>query len=405
MRICLLEGRAVDVGDIVDWENGVEEDEEGRKMRQAFGGDECWHATRTWVGEEGVVRSRHYNAWSRSWEWGQVRHPTLGKDGALYTYAMWQGKSRRMRLERAVALAWVSRPPSSRLLVAAKLNKADGCAASNIGWVSKSRAEKHFDTKQRRHSSSCPPRISSERWAPLRYVMYDTANDACARFVAGRHGPHYVSCSGWLKDGEGRRTRGHRCSDGHLRASVPGLGLVRIDSAVMFSFKGEMPFQVRHRDGNVGNAHVGNLSWDASSLLSERFRGSSSSHSCFDLVAKQGHSVAAAASHLRVEEGVVWTSLYEAVLHRSLSSIPSRFWEAVVPAPVRDRVSGLSGEGNPLLGCRLLQVMDTVEDLCTECSIPQLRLARLYARKTRMLLCAKDDVSRETVLIESAHLT
>lgn len=381
MRVFTVGTSQFNVGSLIESEHGIEYDTDGNAYRQMFSGDDTFHAITTWVSKQGLVRSRYYNAWSHSWEWDRVREPCLSTCGSLMSYVTWKGKSRRMRLERAVALAWVELPTKSGHYVSARLDKAMGYDATNIGWTPKGRSEENFTSGLIR-SASCPPR-AARGWQRVRYVIYDTWNDPVVHFLPTTCGPLYVNDAGWFKDADGNLTRGHRCVDGVFRLGVSGLGLIRVDRAVMFTFKAQLPFCINCRDGNLSNTRLQNLEWDGRLQQSATFRGTSDTSSCFESIVFQEQSMSQICAERMIDTQSLHDLLYEAANHRPIGSIPQTFWAASLQPSLKAAFDAWIEQGHPVLGCTFREITASLPE-GVMASPAEVRLAKLYARKQQL---------------------
>lgn len=109
---------------------GVEDDPGGRAMRQVptSGSDAFGNAL--WISEDGSMRRRHYNPWSRQWSWGDMLNFCLNDADQLCGYL----DGRKETVERLIAYAWLKRrkPGVAPVL---KRDDSEPTLAHNLYWA------------------------------------------------------------------------------------------------------------------------------------------------------------------------------------------------------------------------------------------------------------------------------
>ena len=109
---------------------------EGFRLREILL-DNCDWDSATWISPEGATYQRYYNAWDETWRFSDAKTPGVGENGDLFMNVGSGGGAQRIRLCRAIALAWIEHPKLSpqEKRVAMQLRDDENLHCENIGWV------------------------------------------------------------------------------------------------------------------------------------------------------------------------------------------------------------------------------------------------------------------------------
>lgn len=224
---------------LVSWPDGEEEGPDAERMLRQVPG-ECGWDQQTWVSRDGAVHERVFDPLDETWSWGPARPIHLLGEGAMvdsFAVDVFSGRARRrMRLARAIALAWVHCDDDLEASGASEVH-ALPCAAgpieaSTIHW--RRAGTLPFGGV---HNEWCEPAAPTDRrWRPLRYE-WRSANGDLVETIAGDT-LYDVHPDGWVRSRiSGRATRGHRTPDGARWVAIHSTGLANVDRARALTFE------------------------------------------------------------------------------------------------------------------------------------------------------------------------
>ena len=224
------------VGERDDWPDGIEMHEDVQ-MRQMPIGD--WDE-QTWVSADGLVVPRIYEPSDDTWEWQAVRTTHVDDDGEL-TVDVGHGTRRtRMRVVRAIALAWVSCPETLISPHATLIQQPGDTHARNIGW------REAGATREVRpcHPITCSRAAPSDTdvWLPLKCVWTSVNGDVVRRTDHSTSGRYLISRGGWVwSQSVGGASRGRRDPSGDCWIALHDDGLARVADVLHYTFAAPKP--------------------------------------------------------------------------------------------------------------------------------------------------------------------
>lgn len=217
---------------LVTWPDGVEEGPGGHMLREVPGGE--WD-DQTWVSEDGRVFQRAYDPLGEAWAWSKARQVHMDADDALTVDLFAGSRRRRVRLARAIALAWLHCPDRS---AAHAIVFGGAIEARGVRWQAAGTLAVDGAPNGEWAEADCP--ADDGRWAPLAYAWTNANGDTVER--VRRDGLYRIHPSGWVRSHLcDRASMGHMTPDGHRWVAIQGSGLVRVDAAVAHTFGGRVP--------------------------------------------------------------------------------------------------------------------------------------------------------------------
>lgn len=251
-------------GEIIESSDGVEVAPSGEELRQIVHdsehGEVRWHNS-TWISRNGSAYQRIFDPTDRGeWELRGPKSLVPGPTGELLVTIGAGSGTRRVRLVRAIALAWVECPEclADGGTWHAKMIEEGPLDASRVGWVA---ARRTGPTPLAAPLAAPPP--PDEEFFPLRYEWMAVGGEVQESFSPQIYGAYQISRNGWLRSPHsGVQTRGIRCPSGRRWAPIAGAGFVWLDRAVLYSFAGAPRGRARaaHR-GRVDDNALRNLFW------------------------------------------------------------------------------------------------------------------------------------------------
>eukprot|EP00967_Tisochrysis_lutea_P025836 scaffold29819_cov31-Tisochrysis_lutea.AAC.7 len=127
-----VDGTEVAIGEMIDDPWGVLSTPDGAHVREVWTRTGPWYST-TWISVDGVGYQRTFNAWSGEWTFSGPKRLGETPHGELALSVGGGTVTQRMRLVRALALAWVE-PPVAQGVVAVHFG-AGYPSAENVGWL------------------------------------------------------------------------------------------------------------------------------------------------------------------------------------------------------------------------------------------------------------------------------
>ena len=256
MRVATVDGVDQDIGTLIGeddnaslfLDNGIEV----REIPIERG--KC-HST-TWISRDGFAVQRNFNAWSETWSWSDPKAASLVNDD-LTIYIGSGTYRQKVRIVRAIALAWISHPKGIHKCYT-RLISPGNVIADNIGWI---RLGVKSVTNIR-HVDELPVNLFGfEEWAPLVILRCDDNEDI---FEHNVQSSIHISDSGIIRN-DGNLTRGYISESRRRYVPIDGVGIVWVDNAVMNSFRETSPSpgrsRIHHLDGNTLNNNLTNLEW------------------------------------------------------------------------------------------------------------------------------------------------
>lgn len=357
----LLDGTAVDVGAVArdPWTELVTPD--GHVVREAFLPSADFDST-TWVAEDGTAFQRTYNPWADSWSFSQAKSSGITPQGELAIGAGSGRAAHRMRLVRAIALAWVEPPEGARgPLQAVHLQPIQPPRAANVGWTTRTEAlklapDEPWEAPDSRDAADLPPEPSAARnWADAP-VTRRWEWGAAATFATACS----LSSDGWLRRPDGSLTQGGRLPDGRT--------IFRFDVGAVLA--AELADAVFGR----GVAYRG-------AVATPRDKA----REALQLFVEQNMSLQMASDAMAVSRSEYWQRLHAAVCR--LPEPPDGFWDrALWHRPLADAVAELGLARDPVLGDTLRELRDAIgeaawDGLDDTDAFGMLRLARQLERR------------------------
>ena len=325
----------VRVGELVEWRDGEEMGPGGVVLREVVVPHSLWSSS-TWISADGEAYQRLFDPYHSTWTWhGPKRWAGGGRGGDAAASVMVGASSmaKPMRLERAIALAYVDCPHSAYEMHAAQVFPGPLCA-STVGWGLAGTVAHENAPSHAHRLPDARPRPDAE-WQPLRYTWFSPADEPAEVFDEAVYGGYTVSQSGWVRSPHtGVATRGVRSPSGRHWVSIVGAGHIWVDEAVLRSFTSSPPFRcrIRHLRG-IGTDDVDALEWGERVAGNQRHlalcRSLASGSSASELCAARG-----------VGRGSMWELLKAAV--RELPSAELQWTARLVHPLVRDEVSRMA---------------------------------------------------------------
>lgn len=371
-----VRGVLVEAGRVLDEEVGAVP-HAGALLREVFVPAADWQST-TWISADGDIYQRSYNAFTREWTFGARRSGAVDADGELVVCVGSGGGAGRVRLVRALALAWVEPPRASEALVAVQLCPSEPVTAQNVGWLPRAmmRASRDGVHAAREHAVS-PPRATEGRVPRL-----------CREWAAGE--VERFVLHGYVLDDRGRLEHEHRGPIrpletvwGGRRFALPE-GSVGVGDLVACTFGvhvASCSVCIVHGDEDTRNCSLANLRVAAAPRRSRALAA--------NVLAlwRQECSVDEIAARAGVCTSTVWQRLDAACEAVRDEELDAAFWCGVVrDARVREGVALLfdarhAALGGPLGGLATAIFGEGVGVLTAD-ELGELRLARQHARRT-----------------------
>jgi hypothetical protein len=408
--VCVEVGALLpDTGDAVLTAPGDE------RVRELFLDESDWHST-TWISREGTAFQRHYNPWSATWSF-VPKLPGVGPDGELLLTTGSGAGARRMRLVRALALAWVEPPHTAwgsaspgpgpadppadarkvqdAALVAVHLVPDEPPRADTVGWVRRGLAPRLRGAPRTLHVSDARP-LGPQEWQRVALLRDWGGGTRGEEFDLG---DAWLSAAGWLALPDGSLSRGVRSYNGRLRFCT-GAGSVWCAELVAAVFLGGAPDPRRARatvdDGDEANCTAANVCYReppvaprACPPAADAARALLAAGGSFDHLCADG-GVARLCGPPRasnVRRSTAWRWVHDATADLCALPLARRnvFWDgALWCIKLRRAVDELIALGHPSLGGSLGELRQAVEARCdlelNEGDLyGMLRVARQYA--------------------------
>lgn len=295
--------------------DGVEDDPEGRAMRQVPPDALLWGHT-AWISETGDLRKRYYDVTTNTWIWGDVRTPVVDRSGRVGHRI----NGRFRTLEQAVALAWVPRRtamPRLRRVVYRGGAPSNAVLAHNLEWSDeRSGVEDDLDDDDIELTDDDQP--VDEEW---RKIAFKTAIVPCV--------------SDWEISREGRvRVRDRICTGTYALGPsrffpVVNIGLVPLDDLKSLLFRGER----REEPTPPRIKRVMRL-----------------------IRRDEGASIASIAAELAVRESTAWSYAYMALQRMSTASAQRHTVRLLRDPILQDVVLKVAQEAPIVYRCRLREL-------------------------------------------------
>lgn len=238
MRLASSARRAPEHAGTVDqgWPETHEECN-GLAVRQVPGGD--WDE-QTWISADGRVAVRAFDPFDREWRWGAWRNTHVDEAGELTVDVHCGRRRARVRVVRAIALAWVGCPHHLLHPHASLLQQPGDVEASNIGWREAGATRSVRREPDEPAPEDPPPRTG---WRPTRAVWRAANGDVLHCFGARADEADYEAHpSGWVRSRiHGGASRGQRDPFGDHWIALRGCGLIRVADLVAATFERQPP--------------------------------------------------------------------------------------------------------------------------------------------------------------------
>tara|TARA_B100000787_G_C16198413_1_gene302815 strand:+ start:1712 stop:2887 length:1176 start_codon:yes stop_codon:yes gene_type:complete len=314
--------------------------------------DNCDWESVSWISSEGVTYQRYYNVWNETWRFSDAKTPGVGENGDLLVNVGSGGGAQRIRLCRAIALAWLEYPkvtPGEKR-VAMQLRDDQHLHCDNIGWV-----RRNFKSSE---NNNDPETITSipltpqgrQTWYPVTVYRYWKSGQY-ERFEC----PEKLSPSGWVARVDGSMTRGVRSHNARLRVCLSSHGAIWVEDLLYGSLFGSLP---------VGNKVMGLCHEDVSanklSIVACHLALNDTSHQIYSQFC-DGDTIEHLSFIHNVPKGVIWTRICNTVESLPECELPASFWGNVIyDEGVRDVSGDWIDAQNPILGCPLKKMRDAI---------------------------------------------
>lgn len=300
----------VRIGEPNDWEDGIESGPSGQMLREIVTQNSTW-ASSTWITVDGEAWQRTFDPFADMFVWHGPKKITE-KNGTLHLLVGATAQPQQMRLERALALAYLACPKDFMALHATQIYEGP-LTASRIGWV------RAGTTCHERATVSKLPQnmpIANDEWQPLVYVWFSLSGDLLEKFEVNKYGKYMLSRRGWLKSPHtGRMTLGTRSPSGRMWSSIAGAGHIWIDEAVLRTFASCPLFRcrIKHTHG-IDSNQLKHLEWAELVPLCEK-------HVEMCQIMESCSSITEVIDLLHLTKGSVWERIKQVCRHVPLSKL------------------------------------------------------------------------------------
>lgn len=261
-----LAGRLLQEGN----DDGVEVGPGGEAVRQVVQEQRIDWECQTWVSRDGAVYDRCFDPFLQSFVWTAAKCIGLEPSSGNFTTTVGRGSDlkRRLRLTRAIALAWVE-PPRVGLKLQACVIPAREPTAENLVWVRTGVREFRYEGVQPEEPGQP---AATDVWRPLKYQWRSLCGEVLHQIDEERDKTdpatrYHVSARGWIRSPyTDKCTKGVRCTNGRYYASIVGVGAFWVDEAVLYSFERTTPadglvVRAVHANGVLYDSTLANLHW------------------------------------------------------------------------------------------------------------------------------------------------
>lgn len=341
-----------DIGTVLD-DATSEIQWEGFRLREILL-DNCDWDSVTWISPEGVTYQRYYNAWDETWRFSDAKTPGVGENGDLLINVGSGCGAQRIRLCRAIALAWIEHPKinSQEKRVVMQLRDDESLHCENIGWVRRNfKSSKNEHYPQLTDSPLVLPQ-GRQTFYPVTVYRY-WKNGQYETFDC----PEQVSISGWLRRVDGSFTRGVRSHNDRLRMCLSSRGAIWVDELLYGTMFGALPVgkKVRplcHED----------VSEKSLSVVDHQILLNDTSHQTFSQFC-DGDTIEHLSFIHDVPKSVIWQRILNTVERLPDHSIPASFWDNVIyNQKIREICMQFIETQDPILGCTLTAIKNRVTE-------------------------------------------
>lgn len=218
------------VGELDTWDDGVIMCDDVQMRQISYG---SWDE-QTWISADGQVRLRTFDPVSEAWGWSNPR--SLHMSGDDVTVDIGSGFNRkRVRLARALALAWVHCPACAKKPNATFLYAPTDMLASNVGWREAGATRRLCEASGAEVSDITPS--DEHTWVPLKCVWTSANGDVLEVMDCSDLKEFFARKDGWVYSSlSGQYTRGRRDANGIFWVGLAEHGLADMRDILRATF-------------------------------------------------------------------------------------------------------------------------------------------------------------------------
>lgn len=380
-RVLRINSTLQDIGTVLD-DATSEIQWNGVRLREIFLENCDWDSV-TWISPDGIAYQRYYNVWNETWRFSDAKAPGVGENGELFMNVGSGSGAQRIRLCRAIALAWIEHPkvnPQEKR-VAMQLRDDDDLHCDNIGWVRRNFRAPGDDEYPQVISLPLVAPHEDENWYQATVYRY-WKNGQYEKFDC----PERVTASGWMARVDGSFTRGVRSYNGRLRACLSSCGSIWMEDLLYGTIRGTLPLDKKTKALCYENVSENRLSVVDRDVVLNEVSQQMYSQFC------DGDSIEHLSVIHDVPKAVVWTRLCNLVEFLPDCEIPVLFWDNVI---YNNKIREVFGEWvhaqNPILGFPLKKIKEGITEKVGWVSLDDddffgmLKLAREFAKRRRFV--------------------